>query len=261
MLGGAHRTRLLVAAGWGLTAALFMPWDNTLSLGLIALALVGSSLFAYGRLHHTKVGHATIRIFSLARSYTSVLVTGLALAVLALYAPQVVQGKELVSKDSIDPFSERITEFLPAILPDFLKGGGEEATISDLAADAAKRQFQDDPRFLLLTPQEQARAIKDAAGAAVGSIATQVGEAITPNVKLDELAHTATNSALNGLRNRYGWWFLGVWLLTVFFIVRSAGVLITLIAGALSWITITTALSLGFLKIRAVPSTREELSL
>lgn len=256
------RWQLPMSVIWGAAFALMLPWRSgpeAFALAGIVAASAALAFFAYAALAKS---YATLHTFSTVREYASVLATGVVIALIVLYGAAVSRGSALLPQGTLSMAADRAAQFIPTLLPS-MKPSSTTSTVSvrDLAMASAKSQLSNDPRFVAMSPQEQARVLKVATDQAVEAFSKQLGVSNEPDASIGSAAQSAVSGILGRFQDKYGWYFTIAWLLGAFFIARSAAVVLTIFISVLVWLTITAAVALGLLRVETQPSVHEQLTL
>jgi hypothetical protein len=179
-----------------------------------------------------------------------------------LYGAAVSRGSALLPQGVLASAADRAVQLVPTLLPTAAPASGEgSVSVGDLARAAAEKQLSADPRFRSLGPAEQARVLAQATESAISSLAGQLGVKATADSSVGKVTQGALTNILQGMQDKYGIYFTAAWLLGAFFIARSAAFLLTLALAFLVWLLVTILVSLGILKIEAVPSLHERITL
>ena len=250
------------SAVWGACFALALPWRSLTEALALMLIVAIASISAYASYRYASSTYTTLHLFSLARRYASSVATGVVIALIVLYGVAVTRGSAFLPQGVLAGAADRAANMVPTFLPGVTKSSPTSTlTISDLALASARSQLEADPRYRALGPAEQQRVLQEAADSAAASLVKQLGVNASTSASVGTVAQGTVTNVIQGFQEKYGWYFTVAWLLGAFFIARSAAVVLTLAVAVLTWLTVTACISLGLLRIEAVPSLHERISL
>lgn len=256
------RWHLLFSAFWGVCVTLALPWRTASEAVLLALIVAAFAMGAYWAYRTTSSTYTTLHLFTLTRKYTSTLATGVIIALIVLYGAAVSRGSALLPQGVLANLTDQAVRIVPTLIPGAQPSSPTSTlSVGDLAMASARAQLEADPRFRALGPEDQARVLAEAARAAADGVIKQLGTSGSASSSVGHVAQGAFSNILQGFQDRYGWYFTIAWLLGAFFIARSAAVLLTIVVAILVWMVVLAAVSAGLLRIEAIPSLHERVTL
>lgn len=257
------RWHVPVAVIWGASFALALPWRGGIEAFAIGGIVAAAAVVAYISYGIAVRSYETLHTFTVLRKYTSVLASGVVVALIVLYGAAVSRGSALLPQGILANAADSAARFVPTFVPSLAPASGTTAiSVQDLVTASVRSQLENDPRYKVLSPSEQAKALSAGVAQATASFTKQLGVAnASPSSSVGTIAQGAVSSILERFHDRYGIYFTIAWLLGAFFIARSAAFLVTLIIAGLAWATVSAAVALGVLQIETVPSSRERIIL
>ena len=235
----------------------FSIWFAAHGLGVMAVAAAGLFfLLLLGYFEsRSELTYATeVRFFRATRSVMGKAVTAVALAAVLLYLPQAEStGHWFFSQNKFqlayDWFAGTFGNFYPGIA---LNG-----TLGDIAQNIVGRQLQADPAYQKLKPADQASTTQAAVIQFVGNFSSQFGMTEETSTPISSALYDGISRVLQSFRDRLQGWFLAVWVLVVFLILRVFGVVLGWLAQVFAMILYEILLASGFMKIVQHPDVKE----
>ncbi len=133
-------------------------------------------------------------------------------------------------------------------------------TFEEFASSLAYYELLNNPDYRKLTPAGQERIYQDTAAKAkenLGNILRiETGDEKKP---MASIVYTLILKTLEGLRARFGSWFLIGWLTILFIIFRSIGTILYMVAGGVGFIFLQILFILGALRIKGETQTQEKV--
>ncbi|MDE2019026.1 MAG: hypothetical protein KGJ13_01615 [Patescibacteria group bacterium] len=216
-------------------------------------ALFFLSLFGYvqGR---AELDYTTeIRFFRTTGKALGKLMTGVLLAGIILYLPQVAAGNVFISEPHFEPFYYWAADLFNNFYPGITVTG----SFGQFAQGVVLAELQQNPNYQLMKPAVQVSTTMDMVNQLTGNYTANAGIAVTTSTPA---SHVFYETALNGLRNLrdgIGGWFYFWWAVIAFFFLRIIGVVIVWIAQLASLILYESLLASGFMKTEQHQTVKE----
>ena len=225
-------------------------WQILLVAGLIAFIAL---FWGYVRSRSEVRNSVEIQFFRGTHHVLAGLTTAALLMMLLVYAPQ-AQGEGIfVPRESFQTFFVWSTSFLNNLYPTIPFNG----TFSDFSAGIAKMELSSNPTFTHLTPTEQSTAINAATSQLSTEVANATGVAPAPSDQVSSVAYNYIVAMLSGWKNQFQTTFVITWVIALFIVLRTIGVIFVWVAQLVSVLVYEALLSGGFMHVTEMPHTKE----
>jgi hypothetical protein len=162
-----------------------------------------------------------VRFFRVAKKELSKLTTALVLVFLIFYFPQANAQKSVaLSQYFFDGIYGVSVKLANGLYPEINLSG----SYGDFIKSMVDYQLSGDIRFETMPPAIQNQLRSQATAQLMSQISGRLGMSISAKDSLNEVFQTYFMKILNGWRTQYGVLFFGVWLLALFFSIRSVAV-------------------------------------
>lgn len=197
-------------------------WDK-------GLAVVGSAatvIFVFGlwgelTLRHELKENMAVRFIKLSQVYYSKVLTGVVLAVVILYYPMLDATKIYVPQGLVAGAFEWSSTFVHKIYPEVDLNNSFGTFIKSIA----KLSLSDKPEFKSLTPSDQEHYLDQTYLGMLETVEKSIGSVIDAEQSVAEVLYKFLNSLFEGWKQKFGDLFFAVWVIAVFLVVRSFGVI------------------------------------
>jgi hypothetical protein len=232
----------------------FYLFDRTV-LAVTAGVMFLFFLIGYGS-GRSEINHGTtVRFFRATHGSVANAVTGLILAGIILYLPMANAGSFFVGESSFTGFFN----WAAGVFGGFYPAISFTGSFGSFAESVAKDQLAAAPSYAMLPPTAQNAALTAAADQIETSFSRSTGITPSSTSPMSDVVYHATLNLLESWRSRFSVWFTAAWGIAVFFIFRSIGVVAVWIGQFIAMIIYETLLSLGIVRIKQEPQTREVL--
>jgi len=194
-----------------------------------------------------------VRFFHVAIPFLKKFTTAMLLALIALYLSQSSQGNLFVSQGSFDSFFTWASAFTANIYP----GLTLNASFGQLAESIARIELQTNAGFNALSPADQDALVAETADRITASFSNAMGAPVSPNEPTGNAIYDYIIAKMQSLKDQFKNWFVIVWALIVFFVIRAFGLIFYWLAALLSFIFYQILLASGFVHILGESRTHE----
>ncbi len=221
------------------------------SAGVIFIFFMIGYLDSRSELNHG----VTIRFFKATHGAVANAVTGGLLVAIILYLPVANAGSVFIGESSFTGFFN----WAAGVLGNFYPAISFTGSFSDFAQSIAKQELSSNTTFQSMSPSDQSTALVSATNQIETNFAKSIGVAPSAASSMSTIAYGAIKNLLQGWRERFSVWFTAGWGITLFLILRSIGIVAVLIGQFLTMIAYEALLSLGVIRIKQEPRTKEVL--
>ncbi|HVO28367.1 MAG TPA: hypothetical protein VMT81_00055 [Candidatus Paceibacterota bacterium] len=242
-----------------LESAALIGWfyaDGWQALAIAWLAAIGFLLWGYHSARREMQNMIEIHFFGTSRKAIGSVVTAAVVFMIVMYAALPANnGTFFIAENGFNLFftwgTGLVQEFYPAVP---LSG-----SVSDFSAAIAKLELQDNPAFQNLTSAEQSTALGQASNQVMAALSdgSSTAVAVSPSEPLNNAFYQYLASLAGQLQEKFTALYYVFWGLTLFIIVRTAGVVAVWAGQFLTLIVYEILLSSGFMKISEGPATKE----
>ncbi len=238
------------------TAALtvfFVKYDAWEIL-LLAAALTFIALFyGYARSRSEVKNSVEDQFFRGARHMLGALATAALLFMILAYAPQAEGQGIFVPRQSFQTFFAWSSGFLNGLYPNIPFNG----TFSEFSQGLARTELDNNPAFKAMTATEQAAVVNQASTQLATEVTGATGVAPAPSDLVSTVAYNYIVAMLSGWRNQFQTSFVVVWVITLFIVLRTFGIVFVWVAQIVAVIVYEAFLSAGFMRVTEIAHTKE----
>lgn len=247
-----RRTLVVIAEGIGIVAP-FVFYDN-LTTVVVAGVVVVVLLFAGYLWSRTAMQNAMeVQFFGATRNATGKVVSAILLAMLILYIPQ-AQGAGLFMPQG--DFNV-LFNWTAGLMSNFYPGIPFTDSFGNFATAYVTTRLQSEPSFTSLSSAQQSAEISQATTALSASVAQATGKAPTADEPVSNVAYNYLVAIIAALKTKLQDQFVIWWIVILFIILRTVGVLAVWISQLASLVVYEVLLASGFMRIEESTQTKE----
>lgn len=235
--------------------ALFSRYDTTSLVGLIALIVFVVLLLGYMRSASESKNSMEISFFRATRSVLGSLVTALLLFMILVYAPQATGAGAFLPRQSFRTFFDWSAGFLNNFYPGLPFTG----SFNNLSQSLAQQELQNNPTFGQMTVPQQNVAIEQAVSQLSGDVTQSTGVAPTPAEPTSDVVYNYIVSQLANWKSHLGSEFIIGWVIVVFLLLRTVGIVFVWLAQLMALIIYEIFLASGFMHIDESMQVKESI--
>ncbi len=194
-----------------------------------------------------------IKFFKTAVAILKKFTSGMVLVLIILYLPQVSGSNFFVSKQNFQSFFSwlggSVSNFYPSLHLD--------TTFVTFTEDIARLQLGNNPDFANLSAANQATDITQVGIQVAKAIENNMGGPIAADTSMSDVSYNFILGQMGSLKDHFQNWFLAVWAILVFLVVRSFGIIFYYLVSFLAFIVYQIFLAAGFVHIVGESRTHE----
>ncbi len=217
--------------------------------GIFIFFTAWGELLAYGELENS----LEIRFFKAARLSLKKLTTALVLLLIILYLPQWDEKRAFIPRENFKSLYGWTTDMTKNFYPDI----DFNSTFTALARSFARSELKGAKEFNSLSEPDKEHMIEQSSNQIVASMGASLGVEISPGDLTMDIFYNSILKLLANLKDRFKQWFLLIWALAVFLVIRGFGVIFYWIVMFVSFILYELLLTSGFTRIIGVSKTHE----
>ena len=253
--GLGRRMLIVLAETAAFTACFFFytDWQVVLVAGAIGFAVL---LWGYFSGRGEMKNQVEIGFFKVTRNALGKFVTAVLLMMIIIYVPQAQGNGLLFSQGSFKTLYNWTAGFLDDFYPSVIFTG----SFSDFSKSFARVELANEPAYATLTAAQQSAAIDQAAAQLSGVVAKTTNIAPAANESVSTVAYRYIVSVLEGTRSKFPSQFALVWIIILFAVLRSIGIVFVWVAQLVALIVYELLLASGFMHIEEVSQTKETVA-
>lgn len=228
----------------------YNDWQVVLIAGLAAFVVL---LWGYFASRLTVRNQMEVQFFKATRNVLGKVTTAVLLVMVIVYVPQAQGDQIFMPRESFKVLFNWATGFLNNFYPGISLTG----SFGDFSQNFARAQLQNNVTFGSLTQSQQNVAIEQAMAELSGAVAKTTGIAPTQSESVSDVAYDYLVSTLVNLRNKFQDQFTLWWIIALFLILRSIGIVFVWIAQIASLVLYEILLAGGFMHIDEATQTKE----
>jgi hypothetical protein len=246
-----HGLILLVeAAAFVLFFIRYDDWQIVLIAGALAFIVM---FYGYVRSRSEVKNSVEIQFFRSTHHMLGALTTGALLVMLLVYAPQAQGDGIFLPRQSFQTFFAWSTGFLNDIYPSLPFNG----TFSQFSESLAQEELSKNPTFNSLSPAEQSQTITAESTQLSAEVASATGITPNPSDQVSTVAYDYIVAMLSGWKNQFQTTFIITWVIALFIVLRTLGIIFVWVAQLVAVIVYEAFLSSGFMHITETQHTKE----
>jgi hypothetical protein len=247
------RRRALVLVGEAVACvAFFMGKDEwqivVTAAGVSFIVLLWGYLSGRSRTKNS----VEIHFFSSTGAVIGKVTTAMLLFMILVYIPQAASGAVIPQK-SFETFFNWSSDFINRFYPNL----SLQDSFGAFSASVAQMELAKNPTFAALTPAEQSAAVTQASNQFSSVVAQQTGSAPSPEEPVSDVAYNYLATSFVSWQNQFGSASIIIWVIILFLILRTIGVIFVWIAEFISLIFYEVLLASGFMHVSQVTQMKE----
>ena len=246
-----HRALVLL-----LEIVAFLGFFYQTSLKYLGIAAGLMAIFSlWGYLHGTSelANGLEIKFFKAAVLFLKKSTTAILFVLIVLYLPRVNDTHIFVSQQNFQAFYDWASGFFSTAYPQI----SIDSTFDNFAQSIALMKLKNNPEYTSLSPTNQAAQFTQASAQVSSELATNLGVTVAPGESTSQVFYDFIVTQLGSWKDKLQGWFLLVWALFVFFILRMIGFVFYLIVSLITFIIYQILLAAGFVHIIGESRTHE----
>ena len=247
-----RRTLVVIAEAIGIVAP--FVFFESITIVVIAGAIVFIFLFSGYLWSRSAMQNAMeVQFFGVTRNATGKIVSAVILAMLILYIPQAQGAGLFIPQGSFNV----LFNWTAGLMSNFYPGIPFTDSFGNFATAYVTTRLQSEPSFTSLTSAQQSAAVTQAATALSVSVTQATGKAPTADKPVSNVAYDYLVAVIAALKNKLQDQFVIWWIVILFVILRTVGVLAVWIAQLASLVVYEVLLASGFMRIAETTQTKE----
>ena len=198
-----------------------------------------------------------IRFMRIARVFLGKMITGLAIVLLIFYVPHWNSKNVFLPEDQFQMFYTSGANIARGLYSQF----NLTSSVAMFAEGLVKMQFESKPEFNTLPPGNQQTAIANATPQVIKNMSDRLGITLTPEESMEKAVYDAIMNTLTDWQTRLGAQFMLIWLIAVFFILRSLGLLYGLLIAFISLMIYEIFLAADIVRVVSEPVSKEVIGM
>jgi hypothetical protein len=236
--------------------AFFYMYAWTL-LAAVFFIVVVFLLWGYFAIRRELTNSIELRFFTASSRVIGKVVTAAVIFMVIAYGSLAnANGNFFLSEQGFNVFFTWAADFIKNFYPTLPLNG----TVGDFAQAMAQLQLQNDSSFQSLPTTEQTSVLQQSATQVVGVIADSTSTTAVATVQSEPAStafYTYFASLVSKLQDKFNGWFVGIWAIGLFLILRSIGIVVVWASQFVAMIFYEILLASGFMKITDQPATKE----
>lgn len=195
-----------------------------------------------------------IRFFRTAWQILKKITTALAVVLILIYVPRLHDtNAAFLSKTSFTALFDKAA----VLLNNFYPQVDLTASLDKFSEDLARLELKNNATFQNLSPTDQNAIVKQTSDQIISGLGKQLGAAVSASDTASNVFYDFIINLLNKWKTSNLTWFLVGWVIVVFFIVRSIGIIFYWIVGLVAFIIYQIFLASNFVHILGETRTHE----
>ncbi len=133
------------------------------------------------------------------------------------------------------------------------------ATVKDFAESIAKKELSGDPRFAMLPPDVQDKAVQDASVAMIAQAQKNLNLELSPQESVADVFYAYLKRVAASWKASFGSAFTLVSGLTLFILLRGIGVIMVGVSALIAMLLMELLVALGAISVIGEPATKERV--
>lgn len=250
--GRGRRTLIVLAETIAFMACFFFytDWQTVLVAGTAGFVVL---LWGYFMGRWEVHNELEVQFFKATRSVLGKVVTAVILIMIIVYVPQAQGNGVFLSQDNF----KTLFDWSAGLLDNFYPSIPFTGSFGDFTKSFAQAELANDPSFGTLSAPQRSAAVDQTAAQLSDAVTKTTGIAPTPDEPVSTVARDYIVSALDGTRSKFPSQFALLWIVVLFIILRSIGIVFVWIAQLAALVVYEVLIAIGFIRIDEIAETRE----
>lgn len=210
-------------------------------------------LWGYFSSHGDVRNDLEVQFFHSTRNVLGKIVTAVLLIMIIVYIPQAQGDNIFMSRDNF----RTLFDWAAGFVANFYPGLPIAGSYGDLSHSIAHSELASSSVFKGLTEPQQNVAIDQAIAELSDAVTKTTGVAPTQSEPVSDVAYDYIISALMGMKDKFQGQFVVIWIIILFLVLRTVGIVAVWIAQFAALILYELLLAVGFMHIEEVTQTKE----
>lgn len=245
--------RALVILGEACAFVIFFVMQDTWQIILIS-AFISFVVLAWGYMSgKSRVRNGVeVQFFSCAGAAIGKVVTAMLLFMILVYIPQASAGA-VVPRASFQTFFDWAAEIANRFYPNIPLNDSFGA----FSQGVAQMELSNNPTFETMSPADQSSTVAAASGELSSEVAQTTGQPPSPGESVSDVAYNYVAASFVNSENQFGNVSLVIWVIVLFLILRSIGIIFVWLAELVALVFYEILLASGFMHVSKATQMKE----
>lgn len=245
--------RVIVIIGEACAFVIFFvgqdPWVIVLIAAFVSFAVL---VWGYTSGKSRVRNGIEVQFFSCAGAVIGKVVTAMLLFMILVYIPQATNGA-IVPQTSFQTFFDWSAGVVNRFYPNLSLNG----TFGAFSESLAQLELSNNPTFQSLSPSQRNAAVSSASEQLSSAVAQTTGQAPSPDESVSDVVYSYIAKSFVNSQNQFGNASIVIWVIVLFLILRSIGMLFAWLAEIVALIFYEILLASGFMHISKATQMKE----